>query len=184
MEEDSAEIELLFKNKKKKKVKKEEAPQEVKEEDGEDMTYDEMLSRLFSQMEPVEGVKKLRIQPPKLAMIGSKRTGWSNFLTIVEALDRDPIHMSSFLEAELGTTVSHAKEGVIVIKGRFRTNQIESLLKKYVEKFVKCKTCLSSHTSLTRNQITRLTFLQCKDCRSEWTVETITKYLAPALKKE
>lgn len=172
-------ISLLFKNKKKRKNKDKEPetpPLTQEDVDDEDMTYDEMLQRLYAQMEPSTSLsKRVRIQAPKLSLIGSKRTGWTNFEKTAEALHRDPFHLSSFLEAELGTNVSHAKEGLLVIKGRFKTIQIESLLKKYVDKYLKCKTCSSHNTLLVRNQLTRLTSQQCTDCKSEWTVETILK---------
>lgn len=172
METENQDIAALFKNKKKRKEKKEVV---IQNDDDEELTYDDMLSRLYAQMEPTSLLKKVRLQPPKLSLIGSKRTGWSNFEVTAEALKRDPQHVSNFVENELGTTVSHAKEGLLVIKGRFRTNQMESILKKYVDRYVKCKTCHSSNTELARNQITRLTSLSCDDCRSEWTVENIQK---------
>jgi translation initiation factor 2 subunit 2 len=159
----------LFKNKKKRKNKDENQIQE------EELTYDEMLRRLFQNLEPSSSSKKLRLQPPRLALIGTKRTGWSNFESSAENLKRDPMHLSSFVENELGTTVSHAKEGLLVMKGRFKIIQIERILKKYVEKYVKCKTCQSSNTELVKNQLTRLTSMQCEDCKSEWTVENIQK---------
>jgi translation initiation factor 2 subunit 2 len=176
MEEDEQAMTALFKTKKKRKEKKEEVVIQVNNlEQDEELSYDEMLARLFSQMEPTSASKRVRLHPPKLSMIGSKRTGWSNFETTAEMMKRDPQHLSHFVENELGTTVSHAKEGLLVIKGRFRTNQIESILKKYVERYVKCKTCHSYNTTLVRDPVTRLTSQRCDDCRSEWTVENIQK---------
>lgn len=158
----------LFKMKKKRKDKN-------TQQEEEELTYDEMLRRLFEKMEPSSASKKLRLQPPRLALIGTKRTGWSNFESSAENLKRDPMHLSSFIESELGTTVSHAKEGLFVMKGRFKTIQIEKLLIKYVDKYVKCKTCQSCNTKLVKNQVTRLTSMQCENCKSEWTVENIQK---------
>jgi translation initiation factor 2 subunit 2 len=180
MDTEEQDIAALFKNKKKRKEKK--VVEEVitkethfEDKDDEELSYEDMLARLYAQMEPNSASKRVRLQPPKLSLIGSKRTGWGNFETTAESLKRDPNHLSTFVENELGTTVSHAKDGVLVIKGRFRTNQMESILKKYVERYVKCKTCQSSNTTLVRNQVTRLTSQQCLDCRSEWTVENIQK---------
>ncbi len=189
METEDQDITALFKNKKKRKEKK---VQEIlvqdnsitEDKDDEVFTYDEMLTRLYAQMEPNSISKRVRLQPPKLSLIGSKRTGWSNFESTAEMIKRDPQHVSSFVENELGTTVSHAKEGLLVIKGRFRTNQMESILKKYVERYVKCKTCHSYNTNLVRNQITRLTSQQCDDCRSEWIVENIQKAFHSAKKDD
>ncbi len=179
MDNDEQDIAALFKNKKKRKEKKvvEVTTKEThfEDKDDEELSYEEMLARLYAQMEPNSASKRVRIQPPKLSLIGSKRTGWSNFETTAELLKRDPQHLSTFIENELGTTVSHAKDGILVIKGRFRTNQMESILKKYVERYVKCRTCLSYNTNLMRDPLTRLTCQRCDDCRSEWTVENIQK---------
>ncbi len=184
--QEDLEIANLFKEKKKKKkekVKEEVVTKSIYEEpvDSDEMTYDEMLSRCYEQhYSETQEAKKLRLAQPKITLIGSKRTGWSNFTQTASLLHRDISHISSFIEAELGTTLSHAKEGVLVMKGRFRALQIETILRKYIDKFVKCRTCKSNDTILQKNAVTRLTSCKCNVCYSEWTVEAILK---PAMKQ-
>jgi translation initiation factor 2 subunit 2 len=83
--------------------------------------------------------------------------------------------MASFVEAEFGTEVSQSASGVLVIKGRFGSEHIESLLRKYVEQYVTCRTCNCMDTTLTRDQQTRLVFLHCNICRSASSVGAIQK---------
>jgi translation initiation factor 2 subunit 2 len=191
MEDEDLEYANLFKEKKKKKKVKEEVitkpiySEEVEVEvDKDDMTYDEMLARCYEQhIEESKEAKRLRLAQPKITLIGSKRTGWSNFVQTASLLHRDISHISSFIEAELGTTLSHAKEGVLLMKGRFRPLQIETILRKYIDNFVKCRTCKSNDTILQKSAITRLTSCKCNVCYSEWTVEAIHRALPSAQKQ-
>lgn len=183
MDTEEQELANLFKDKKKKKKEKEKKEETsvkdniYEDEDKDDMTYEEMLSRCYNHMEETQEAKRLRLALPKIIQIGSKRTGWTNFTQTASLLQREISHMCSFIEAELGTTLSQTKDGALVLKGRFRALQIETILRKYIDKFVKCRTCKSNDTILERNQLTRLTSCKCRICYSEWTVETISKAL-------
>ena len=146
--------------------------------DTSDETYEELLSRLFAQMGQTDqaeqgSMKKLR--RPQTAMIGSKRTGWVNFAVTADTLSRTYDHLSSFVEAELGTQVSQDSKGCLVVKGRFSSEQFQGLLRKYVMEYVKCKTCLGMDTSIQKDTGSRLSFLKCSLCLSQWTVAGIQK---------
>lgn len=189
--QEDLELANLFKDKKKKKhndiiSKKVRIEKEINLEvqDTEELSYDEMLARCYSYVEEESYEKKrLRLAQPKITLIGSKRTGWTNFVKTATLLHRDIPHMCSFIEAELGTTLSQTKDGVLVLKGRFRAVQIETILRKYIDKFVKCRTCKNNDTVLEKNSVTRLTICKCKVCLSEWTVEAITKALPSSSKQ-
>jgi translation initiation factor 2 subunit 2 len=148
------------------------------DEDTEELTYDQMLSRIYEKMGTVYTASELalkRLQRPKMAMIGSKRVGWINFGKTAQTLNRSEEHLASFIEAEFGTTVSIDAKNALVIKGRFGSEQIESVLKKYVEQYIKCRTCKSMDTKLVRDPDSRLYFLKCETCQSQWSVSAIQK---------
>jgi len=191
-EEAAAEEELLdefsldSKKKKKKKAKKvadlddnleEPSTPAEAEEDDKDYTYKEMLDRVFAIMrannpELVSGEKKRFVmKPPQVVRLGSKKSGFANFLDICKMLHRQPDHLLAFLLAELGTSGSLDASNCLVIKGRFTQKNIESVLRKYIRDYVTCHTCKSPTTILAKHS--RLYFLQCETCGSRCSVASI-----------
>ena len=75
---------------------------------------------------------------------------------------RNPDHVFQFMMAELGTEGSIDGSQRLVIKGKFVPQYIESLLKKYIKEYVICQMCKSFNTTLTRDSVSRLHFVQCQ----------------------
>jgi len=143
-----------------------------------DYNYTELLERVFSllrEKNPSWGGlrKKHTMPPPQLVRVGTRKTMWANFQQICQTLHRQPEHMMSFLLAELGTDGSIDGMQRLVIKGRYVPKQIESLLKKYIIEYVTCHMCRNPETTLTRDVVTRLHFIQCESCGSRRSVAPI-----------
>jgi len=117
--------------------------------------------------------KKSRILPPNVSFSGRKKTLYANMKETCELLKRDFEHLKEFLYTELGTTGSIDKHKRLIVKGRFRANQIQNVLRKYATQFVICVNCKSSDTELTKESSTRLYFLDCNSCHSRRSVNTI-----------
>jgi translation initiation factor 2 subunit 2 len=113
----------------------------------------------------------------------------------------------SFVMAELGTEGSIDGNQHLIIKGRYVSKQMESLLKKYIGsspffsfsflcyfflyfcsfsrwissssfpcfsvEYVTCHMCRNPETTLTRDSVTRLYFVQCEACCSRRSVAPI-----------
>jgi translation initiation factor 2 subunit 2 len=171
------------KKKKKKKVAEEVATTEAAvgsvpwEGTDRDYSYTEMLDRLFSQMrERNPGIaqrKKHTMPPPQMVRVGSRKVMWANFAQSAQVMHRQPQHLMSFVLAELATTGSLDGSSRLVMRGRFLPKQIESLLKKYIMEYVTCHMCKTPETSLTRDNVTRLFFLDCDSCGSRRSVAPI-----------
>jgi len=52
----------------------------------------------------------------------------------------------------------------LVIRGKYVPKYIESLLRKYIVEYVTCKACRSPNTTLTKDSVSRLYFMQCEEC--------------------
>mmetsp|Transcript_30570 Transcript_30570/g.46824 ORF Transcript_30570/g.46824 Transcript_30570/m.46824 type:complete len:152 (+) Transcript_30570:321-776(+) len=118
--------------------------------------------------------KKRRIvKPPQLTLVGSKKTLWINFQEICTMMQRSSEHVFSFFMAELGTEGSIDGNQRLVIRGKYVSKYIESLLRKYVVEYVTCQMCRSPNTTLEKDSGSRLYFLQCKDCGSSRSVAQI-----------
>ena len=68
---------------------------------------------------------------PQVAKLGA-RTLWINFSDHCKQMNRDYKHALSFILAELGTDGSFDRNNQLVIKGKFLSKKLESLLRKYI----------------------------------------------------
>ena len=134
----------------------------------------ERMFRLLREKNPNLATKKRHtMAPPQLARVGTRKTMWSNFPQICATMHRQLEHVKEFLLAELGTEGSIDGNQRLVIKGRYVSKQIESLLKKYIVEYVTCHMCRNPETTLTRDSVTRLYFLDCSNCGSRRSVAPI-----------
>jgi len=140
-------------------------------------SYGELLERVVDLLQTnnpdLVEKKRTRIKPPQLQMLSSKKTLWVNFQEICSMMQRDPQHVFSFFMAELGTEGSMDGNQRLIIRGKFVSKYIESLLRKYVVEYVTCEMCRSPNTDLVKNQASRLYFCTCRDCGSSRSVAPI-----------
>jgi len=145
--------------------------------DDRDYSYFELLERVFNLLKEknpnLATRKKHTMPPPQLVRVGTRKTMWANFNTICQTMHRQPEHVMSFCLAELGTEGSIDGNQRLIIKGRYMPKQIESLLKKYIMEYVTCHMCRNPETTLSRDNMSRLYFLQCESCGSRRSVAPI-----------
>lgn len=134
---------------------------------------DRVVDLLHSNNPDLVEKKRTRIKPPQLQMVGSRKTLWVNFQEICSMMQRDPLHVYSFLMAELGTEGSIDGNERLIIRGRYLPKYIESLLRKYVLEYVTCEMCRSPNTDLIKDQGSRLYFCNCRECGSKRSVATV-----------
>lgn len=102
------------------------------------ITYPQLLSRFFTllnQFNPdilSSGSKSYKIPPPQCLREGNKKTIFANIAEICKRMNRDDLHVTQFLFAELGTSGSVDGSKRLVIKGRFQQKQIENVLRRYI----------------------------------------------------
>jgi translation initiation factor 2 subunit 2 len=137
-------------------------------------TYDEMLDRLYEQIhasnpQHFERTNK-KLKAPTVQRVGTTRTSWSNFADCCKSMTRDQDHVQLFVLSELGATGSIDGDNNFIIKGKYLSKIIENLMRKYLDEYVRCTTCRSLETALTRDAISRLHFVKCKSCQSSRSV--------------
>jgi len=159
------------KDKKDKKDKKK-SSEKTGGQDAEDpgYSYGDMLTRvlaLLQELNPeLQEKKRHVIKPPQLMRVGTKRTLWANFAENCKQINRDPEHVFQFVITELGTEASINGTGGLLLKGKYLPKYIESLLRKYIAGYITCNMCRSPNTELSKDPVTRLHFLHCKNCGS------------------
>jgi len=139
-------------------------------------TYPELLSRIFSMLNPdISSKKAFKMKPPVVVREGTKRVVLVNFQVIVMSMQRLPEHLLTFMLAELGTSGSLDGQGRVTFKyaGRQAQKHMESVIKQYVKEYVLCKLCKSSDTKLNKDSSTRLYFMVCGSCGASRSVNPI-----------
>jgi translation initiation factor 2 subunit 2 len=174
--EELEEFNLSLKKKKKKTVTTTEQSTPHEESD-DDYLYVDLLTKFFERLRiehPALAHKTRAVVPlPLVYREGTKKTGISNYASILSSLNRKPEHLQSYMMTELSTQSSIDAKTCLILKGRFSQKQLTSVLEKYIIEYVSCKGCKSHHTVLTKDPITRLVILTCEQCKASRSVDQI-----------
>lgn len=84
----------------------------------------------------------------------------------------------------MGTDGSVDSKGRFIIKGKYTSSSLESLIRKYIENYVQCPICKNFDTKLEKDSISRLMLLKCTSCGSNRSVTTIKSGFHATLKKD
>lgn len=146
-----------------------------------DYTYAELVNRAFQFLHGKNPAlaaggsqrKRVRLELPQVAREGTKKTVFLNFGSICKSIHRQQDHLLAYMSAELGTTGNIQEGGRLVIKGRFGSEGIANVLKRYMLEYVICTSCRSPDTVLMRDANTRLYFVSCESCGAKRSVAPI-----------
>lgn len=131
-------------------------------------SYSTLLDRVYKTHEETTAIMsdgKLHFKPPVIHREGSRKSIWINFLDFQNPINRPIQHIIMFFANELGTIITLSKDNSLIIRGIFNQGQIKSIIKKYIHKYVKCKSCGKYETDfLTEN---RINYTKCRICLSK-----------------
>ena len=138
--------------------------------------YEFLLDNIFEQFENDEQFKKYSDEPkiskPNINYdFKIRRTVWSNFTKNCGELNRDLNDIKLFIEKELTNISSINGNNELLIKGKYNSNMIMSIFKKYIKTYVQCTCCSSIRTEISRNYVNKLDVLNCNKCRAERTIK-------------
>ncbi len=88
-------------------------------------------------------------------------------------LSRPEDHLNLFVSSELGVLTSITEGGALLIRGIFPGQKLEGLIRKYMEKYVKCSMCRATKTLLRKDPISRLMMMDCEVCKASRSVTAI-----------
>jgi translation initiation factor 2 subunit 2 len=135
--------------------------------------FNTLLDSLYDELVESSTNTTIVILPPQLSN-EPKRTLWVNAYKTAKSLHRDIEHLLKFITEELITSFSwkdhNKKRKGIIFPKRVKDVELRSILSKYVCQYVRCKSCKSSDTTLTKNSGDKLMLLECKNCRSTYHV--------------
>ena len=178
-------LEEQFKKKKKKKKKKVNDADKTTTEDvfptdevaAARIRYLELLEPFYDwyrQKFPEQQNKKHGCTLPEPEIINApKRVILINFQKICQRLNRPTEHVMKYICTEFGTSGDLNGHKQLVIRGRFKSQNMKSILTDYVKTYVRCKTCLKTNTEITRDRKHDISLLKCLDCGATSSVTKI-----------
>lgn len=105
-----------------------------------------------------------KISKPDVELNINRKTCWKNFKQICKQINRDSDenlqHILKFFKKELSKPPSINKEGHFIIRGRYRSEMIGDILKRYIKIFLKCEPCKGLNTSIQK-KTNKLTYIIC-----------------------
>jgi translation initiation factor 2 beta subunit (eIF-2beta)/eIF-5 len=105
-----------------------------------------------------------KISKPDVSLDISRKTVWKNFKCICNQINRnneeDILHILKFFKKELSVNSSVNKDGHVLIRGRYTSDMIGNILKRYIKIFLKCDPCKGMNTTVERKQ-NKLTYIIC-----------------------
>lgn len=131
-------------------------------------SYDELLNNIKFK----NNNNKLKLNPPIIKKV-NRDIIYSNYLDLLNKINKnaDEIkydnYLIEFIKSELSTGCDKNKEGLIM-RGNFRKNHFESIILKFIKKYVTCQSCNGHNSKLFKND--RSLLKKCLDCGSEFTI--------------
>ena len=192
-DEDLSQFDLTLKKKKKKKkiveensfdnvekTKKTDENNDKKEDEYvfEEYDYVYLLDIFYKQLRdknPSLAIRKRQVIPPPILHRVGKKTMWVNFLNIISILKRSIEHVQSYISYEMSTECSVDGNTRLLIKGKFNSKNLETVLKKYIIEYVSCHMCKNNDTIIVKDSITRVSFVKCETCKSSRSINAIKK---------
>ncbi|WP_058366454.1 translation initiation factor IF-2 subunit beta [Haloparvum sedimenti] len=144
------------------------------------MEYEASLDRAIDSLPDLGGSdERLQVPDPQAQKDGAF-TRLTNLSAIADALGRDPEHLHSNLQRELGTAGQY-ENGVARYNGTFRPSDFDAAIDAYVASYVTCSECGLPDTRLVTEDRTQM--LRCEACgafrpvakRSSTTTKTTTQ---------
>ncbi|WP_129114612.1 translation initiation factor IF-2 subunit beta [Halegenticoccus tardaugens] len=125
------------------------------------MDYQSSLDRALDEMPDLGGSDERLEIPDAQAQKDGAFTRLTNLSAIADALSRDPEHIHSSIQRELGTNGQYAN-GRARYNGTFTGADFDAAIEQYVDEYVLCSECGLPDTRLVIEDRTQM--LRCEAC--------------------
>ena len=125
------------------------------------MDYEASLDRALDAVPDYDGSDERLSVPDATAQKDGAFTRLTNLGAVADALSRDPEHLHSAIQRELGTA-GQFDDGRARYNGTFSGSDFDAAIDSYVEEFVTCSQCGLPDTRLTMKNRTQM--LRCEAC--------------------
>ncbi|MEM4481115.1 MAG: translation initiation factor IF-2 subunit beta [Desulfurococcaceae archaeon] len=134
-------------------------------------SYGDLLERAHVKLAGRKGSGEVFEMPKAGVLVIGGKTIIQNFRDIAQLLSRDEELLKRYFTRELNVPGSVNEAGQLELRGKFNATAINQLLERFVQKYVKCSTCNSVHTELTKKG--KIFALKCEACGAESTFQAL-----------
>jgi len=125
------------------------------------MDYESNLDRAIEDLPDLGGSDERLDIPEAEAQKDGAFTRLTNLSTVADALDRDPEHLHSTIQQELGTAGQY-EDGRARYNGSFSSTELDAAIESYIAEYVTCSECGLPDTKLVTENRTQM--LRCEAC--------------------
>jgi translation initiation factor 2 subunit 2 len=125
------------------------------------MDYESNLDRAIEDLPDLGGSDERLDIPEAEAQKDGAFTRLTNLSAIGDALDRDPEHLHSSIQQELGTAGQY-EDGRARYNGSFSSAELDAAVESYIAEYVTCSECGLPDTKLVTENRTQM--LRCEAC--------------------
>jgi len=125
------------------------------------MDYESNLDRAIDELPDLGGSDERLDVPEAAAQKDGAFTRLTNLSDIADALDRDPEHLHSTIQRELGTAGQY-EDGRARYNGSFSAAEFDAAVESYIAEYVTCSECGLPDTKLVTENRTQM--LRCEAC--------------------
>jgi len=120
-----------------------------------------MLERAYTLL-PKKALTKERFEMPEFeSHIQGSKTVIKNFQSALKIIKRDEKHLLKYLTKELAVPITN-NSGKLIVNGKFRSIQLNSVLKNYLDQYVLCSECKKPDTKLVETHGVKI--IKCDAC--------------------
>jgi len=125
------------------------------------MDYESNLDRALDDMPDLGGSDERLEIPDAAAQKDGAFTRLTNLSAIADVLERDPEHLHSAIQRELGTAGQY-EDGRARYNGTFSAAELDAAVESYIAEYVTCSECGAPDTILVTENRTQM--LRCQAC--------------------
>jgi len=139
------------------------------------MNFTEMLDDVYNQLGSTTQTNF--VLPEPIIEKTTTRILWKNIKAFLKITKTSPDHLFDFLRYQIDKNIDIAwysesvSDGLIIhnIK-KINSDQIMSLMRKYLITYVICSICKKTNTTMVKDSTIRKWTIKCSDCNSNYTV--------------
>lgn len=132
------------------------------------MSYEEMLDQIYNKLEEKKDTFTIKLEEIEI----KDKKFFPNAKKIMKSLMRPPDHIIGFMSSEMKMSVnwiSSNKNDGLIFSNNSNQKYVQSIIVKYINKYVKCNMCNSTNTRYVYKN--KKAGLKCKNCRCEYTID-------------
>ncbi|MGB9703169.1 MAG: translation initiation factor IF-2 subunit beta [Candidatus Micrarchaeia archaeon] len=135
----------------------------------EDVDYTKLLEEAYTKLEKLHPKVEEFIIPKAEVIIEGNKTIIKNITQIAEKARREKQSIARFLSKELAVPFV-LEEKRLILNSKLNEEVINTKIKEYFERFVRCRECKSYDTHFEDTGDRKFKFVVCEACGARYTV--------------